>query len=164
LSIELFAATTLTAPDTSNVIKADQFPTWHGKYTEKVGVGGVLKLALNMRGLDTIQDWAQKLVRQHRPADLLSLPAFMQPKPVSNTPIQVMRPASITLEVKVPPQPVREQLDDRSANQPTATEPAKRLICTHCGAKISFPEGKFCWNNTNRFKGQQYCREHQALF
>ncbi|WP_088287324.1 hypothetical protein [Ideonella sp. A 288] len=31
-----------------------------------------------------------------------------------------------------------------------------------CGAKLSFAEGKFCWNNEARFGGLQYCREHQA--
>ena len=41
---------------------------------------------------------------------------------------------------------------------------AKKLICAHCREKISFPEGKFCWNNAKRFGGLQYCREHQGLF
>jgi hypothetical protein len=49
-----------------------------------------------------------------------------------------------------------------SENRPS-DEPAKRLICAHCGAKISYPEGKFCWNNAKRFGGLAYCREHQAL-
>ena len=40
----------------------------------------------------------------------------------------------------------------------------KKLICVHCREKISFPEGKFCWNNAKRFGGLQYCREHQGLF
>jgi hypothetical protein len=30
--------------------------------------------------------------------------------------------------------------------------------------KISYPEGKFSWNNAKRFGGQAYCREHQAAF
>jgi hypothetical protein len=40
---------------------------------------------------------------------------------------------------------------------------ARKLICLHCEAKISFAEGRFCWNNALRFGGGQYCREHQAL-
>jgi hypothetical protein len=66
--------------DTSNVIKADQFPTWHQQFVEKIGVGTVFKSLLNIRSLDTIQEWGEKLMRQHRPADLLHLPEFMQPK------------------------------------------------------------------------------------
>jgi hypothetical protein len=150
--------------DTSNVIKADQFPTWHSKYVDKMGVGGVFNMVLNLRGLDTIKEWGEKLMRQHRPADMLALPEFMQPKAVSNTPAPVSRPATPIPEVKSPGKPVHAQVEASLATQGTSVEPAKRLICAHCGAKISFPEGKFCWNNTNRFKGLQYCREHQALF
>jgi hypothetical protein len=32
------------------------------------------------------------------------------------------------------------------------------------GAKISFPEGKFCWNHPGSFGGLKYCRIHQADF
>jgi hypothetical protein len=70
----------LTAFDTSNVIKADQFPSWHGQFVESKGVGTILKAALNMRSLDTIREWGEKLKRQHRPADLMALPDFMLPK------------------------------------------------------------------------------------
>jgi len=38
----------------------------------------------------------------------------------------------------------------------------RKLVCATCQAKISFPEGKFCWNQEKRFRGLQYCREHQA--
>jgi hypothetical protein len=40
----------------------------------------------------------------------------------------------------------------------------KKLICAHCGEKISYPEGKFCRNTAKRFGGLQYCRDHQELF
>ena len=143
----------VNAFDTSNVIKADQFPSWHSQYTDKISVGGVFKLALNMRVLDTIKEWAEKLVRQHRPVDLLALPDFMQPK------------ASIK-QTYVSPVDRPPHLQTLIAAGPivSSPEPAKRLICGHCASKISFLEGKFCWNNTVRFKGSQYCREHQALF
>ena len=60
--------------------------------------------------------------------------------------------------------PVLAQVTASVANQATSAESTERLTCAQCGSKISFPEGKFCWNNTNWFKGLQYCREHQALF
>ena len=47
--------------DTSNVIKADQFPTWHGQFVDKSGFTDVLKLAVNIRALDTIKEWGEKL-------------------------------------------------------------------------------------------------------
>lgn len=130
--------------DTRNVIKADQFPTWREQYVERA-VGGVrffMALA-NLRSFDTIKEWGQKLARQHRPDDLLRLPDFMQPRQVAQiTPIVTKVPA---------------------AEPDLAEAPKKKLICLHCNARISYPEGKFCWNNERRFKGGQYCREHQAL-
>lgn len=121
--------------DTSFLIKADQFPTWHKKFVDGIGVGSILKGAVNMRSLDTIKEWGEKLKRQHRPVDLLALPDFMQPKaePAAVAPAE----ADATL--------------------------AKKLICALCREKIGFSEGKFCWNNAKRFGGLQYCREHQGL-
>ena len=133
--------------DTSNVIKSDQFPSWHKSFVEHIGVGSLIKNALNMRSLDTIKEWGEKLKRQHRPADLFSLPDFMQPRQQAKL---------ITAPVPAP---------KFSAPPSTkAEEPTKKLICAHCAAKISFPEGKFCWSNPKRFGGLAYCREHQALF
>lgn len=46
-----------------------------------------------------------------------------------------------------------------------APDPRKRkLICCACETKISFEEGRFCWNNERRFGGLQYCRPHQAAY
>lgn len=150
--------------DTSNVIKADQFPTWHQKFVESLGVGTVFKSVLNLRGLDTLKEWGEKLKRQHRPEDLLSLPDFMRPReprtaasvaaisaPASIAPVTPIKNASAKVPLSV------------AAGQPPE-EPAKRLICAKCAVKITFPEGKFCWNNGRRFGGLAYCREHQALF
>jgi Nuclease-related domain len=129
--------------DTSFLIKADQFPSWHQKFADQLGVGSVLKGMLNLRSPETVREWAEKLCRQHRPQDWLALPDFMKPMAAPAT-----KPAPAA---------------------PTATGSAeenlaKKRICVHCHAKISFEEGKFCWNNSKRFGGLQYCREHQALF
>lgn len=130
--------------DTSNVIKADQFPSWHGQFVESKGVGTILKAALNMRSLDTIREWGEKLKRQHRPADLMAMPDFMRPNAVAAAQVAVSSTATPA------------KADDKTL------EPTRRLICAHCGTKISFAEGKFCWNNPTRFNGMQYCREHQG--
>lgn len=41
---------------------------------------------------------------------------------------------------------------------------ARRLVCSNCQAKITLAEGKYCWNRSERFGGEQYCRTHQADF
>lgn len=135
--------------DSTCVIKADQFPSWRQKYVDKTfGAGAVLNGLLNARSLETIKEWGEKLRRQHRPADLLQLADFMKPSDgASEPPLAARAPA--------PEQPMAE-------DQPKSS--GKRLICAQCGIKITFPEGKFCWNNEKRFSGLQYCRPHQALF
>ena len=151
--------------DTSGIIKADQFPTWHKSFVDKVGVGAVFKAALNLRSLDTIREWGEKLVRQHRPADLLTLPDFMRPlEPVKQTAVSTPQISATPLlggsgqAARVP-----TQVHLSTPNHRVPEEPVKKLICAHYAAKITYPEGKFCWNNAKRFGGLAYCREHQAL-
>lgn len=156
--------------DTGNVIKADQFPAWHQKFTDGVSTAGVFKQLLNARSADTVKEWAEKLRRQHRPADLLALPDFMRPRSVAEPVAPYMpRPAPTPMRtVQVQPEPSMKPGMPAAVRVPEpgaeTAEPPKRLICAHCQSKISYPEGKFCWNNTKRFGGLQYCREHQALF
>lgn len=138
--------------DTSFLIKADQFPAWREKFVEKIGVGGVFKSLINLRSPDTIKEWGEKLKRQHRQQDLLALPDFMQPKAVPVIPV-----------AKAVPTPAPAATDAGNSAGGDASL-AKKLICAQCHAKISYPEGKFCWNNAKRFGGLQYCREHQGLF
>lgn len=151
--------------DSSNVIKADQFPTWHQNFVDKIGVGTVLQMVLNMRSLDTIKEWGEKLIRQHRPADLLAMPDFMRPLEPSKVAASVPPFSSPVTSGSVAPvnQAQVKDFSPATAAKPSE-EPVKRLICSHCAAKISYPEGKFCWNNAKRFGGVAYCREHQALF
>lgn len=141
--------------DTRNVIKADQFPTWHKEFVDSLGAGTVLKAILNMRTMDTLQEWGEKLCRQHRPADLLALPDFMQPKAAAAPVVRQPTRAPQQAAPASPPAPT-------PVTSAPETTPAKRLVCAECGGKISFAEGKFCWGNTRRFGGLQYCREHQA--
>ena len=150
--------------DTSNVIKADQFPSWHKSFVDKIGFGTLFKNALNMRSLETTREWGEKLKRQHRPADLLELPDFMRPRELTKAaaPVLAFSPT--------PPKFTAPELARVQAPAPApptvigpSAEPAKRLVCARCAVKISFPEGKFCWNNAQRFGGLAYCREHQAL-
>jgi len=140
--------------DTSFLIKADQFRAWHEKLVDGIGAGAVFKAMLNIRSPDTIREWGEKLKRQHRPPNLLDLPDFMQPKPQLAKAVMAPQLAA-PVSVAAPTTPAPAQAD---------ASLAKKLICAHCREKISFPEGKFCWNNAKRFGGLQYCREHQGLF
>jgi hypothetical protein len=141
--------------NTDCIIKADQIQSWHGQYIERhIGIVKVLASAVNLVSEGGMREMAEKLARQHRPVSPLELPEFMKPK---------ARPAVPPARPAVAPAPMQ------SAPPPAATAaPAehlrRKLVCVTCGEKISFAEGKFCWNNEARFGGFQYCRDHQAQF
>ncbi|WP_374434541.1 nuclease-related domain-containing protein [Inhella sp.] len=163
--------------DTSNVIKADQFAEWRERFVDRtIGGLGFFSAMANLRSSQTVREWGEKIARQHRPADPFDLPDFMRPKAAQascqSATAQVLTPraeaataagavasagsdVSSTAPVQAFAQP---------ADLPVSNAPTKRLICATCGIKISYPEGKFCWNNPRRFGGQQYCREHQGQF
>ncbi len=107
--------------DTSFLIKADQFPAWHEKLVEGIGTGGIFKALFNVRSPDTIREWGEKLKRQHRAADLLALPDFMQPKTHMVQAAQALMPAAPA--PKVEPAPGTPAESDASL--------AKKLICAH---------------------------------
>ena len=176
--------------DTSSVIKADQFASWREKYIDKgMSTLQVLGSMLNLRSAGTLREWAEAIVRQHRPADLLALPAFLQPRAAASQPQPQPEPltrlaprsgpppAAARAPLSAPsPSPVAASLPSQAVAQPVApVKPVasgalasdaerKRCICASCGAKISYSEAKFCWNNAPRFGGVQYCRQHQADF
>lgn len=140
--------------DTSSVIKADQFAQWRERWLDKGSTLDAFASLLNVRGKDTLQDSAEKLSRQHQPADLLALPDFMRLRAaVGNSATSVQEKAHTSAVQAAPPSPVEAE-----------APPTKRLICARCDAKISYAEGKFCWNNPKRFGRLQFCRDHQAHF
>jgi Nuclease-related domain len=143
--------------DTSNIMKADQFETWRQKTIDSIGVASVLGLIANIASQDTIAEWGKLLAARHRPNNPLNLPEWLKPQAPKPVPSPTFAPVA-----KSPPPPVYRAAPPTSAKPEDAER--RRLICATCGAKISFPEGKFCWNNEKRFGGSQYCREHQKAF
>lgn len=142
---------------THNVIKSDQFPEWHKRFADRtITPLEAISLLANMRSKDTLQEWGEKLMRQHRPAPLKQLPDHLFKANLLEAAVSASsdaRKAPLVSEVL-----------------PTNSVPAdkvhlvKKLICAECGVKISFAEGKFCWANGRRFGELQYCREHQGRF
>lgn len=167
--------------DTSMVIKADAFPSWINRFVEReLGVGATLKALATLRGQDTIAEWGKALMRCHQPVDLLALPDFMRPQspPVPAPVSYEAAPAPARRKVQEPaaavtrrPSPRSRQPEARHAPPPDSQVPMpyavpgeKKCICAHCGCKISYEEGMYCWHQSQRFHGQQFCREHQKLF
>lgn len=150
--------------DTSNVIKADQFPSWHKSFVEKIGVGTLFKSALNMRSLDTVKEWGEKLMRQHRPADLLALPDFMRAQEPTKASVPTPSFSAVAPIRNMAPAAAHAPAHRSNSIAPASGAATKKLICAHCLGQISLAEDRFCWNNPRRFGGVAYCREHQALY
>lgn len=150
--------------DTSNVIKADQYETWHQKFVNKLGTLTVLKSLANARSLETIKEWGEKLIAEHKPTNLLQLPDFIEKAIAPSAPVDVHLISSSVTEAVAPNAKTKNGNAVAATSQGFAPPGEKKLICNHCGNKISFPEGKFCWAHPERFGETQYCREHQSLF
>jgi hypothetical protein len=133
--------------DTSYLVKADQFPQWHEKWVESGGVMDAFSTLVDVRGSDTVKEWAEAIVRQHRPVSQLDLPDFMQPRQ-DETKVHATTQAEVISSIP-------------GRNPGLLLAEKRKLACATCGTKISFAEGKFCWNQEQRFGGYQYCREHQ---
>jgi len=121
--------------DTSMVIKADQFATWHAKFVDKLGIASMLPGVVNLRGRNTVMEWGEQLKGEHRPSNALDLPDFMRPK--------VIVPTS------------------RHASPAPAKNDA-RPACATCGKPLTPRVAKFCLDKSEWFGGKLYCYDHQA--
>ena len=168
--------------NSDNIIKADQIDTWRQRYIDqKIGVVRILASAVNLHSRDGLQEMAELLTRQHRRTDPLALPDFMKPREapapaarsrLGSAPVparvdapaqRVAAPTPPAARAAAPAAPSTAMPDAPLVLHEAPPEALKRkLICVSCREKISFAEGKFCWNNEARFGGFQYCRQHQA--
>jgi hypothetical protein len=140
------------------VIKADQFPDWHKKFGDQdLGVLDAFKGLANIRSTDTVPGMGRKAPASTPPRRLV--------EPAGVHDAERRRPSQLRQPSKVPPVGVQSPRAARHPSHAPSTPRAapRTLVCAHCGEKISFAEGKFCWNNERRFGGLQYCREHQNL-
>ena len=158
---------------------------------KEIGTLRVLASAVNLHSLETLKQWGEKLARQHRPADPLALPAFMKPRTPKvtvqpgSTPAPVLARPMPTLAMPAaaacpeaagtvePAVSAINKANPKPEVHPAPVAPSlapdggpdealrRKLVCVTCRTKITYAEGKFCWNNEPRFGGFQYCRDHQ---
>lgn len=140
--------------DTSMVIKADQFKTWHDKHIDAWGVGKVFAGMLNVHGRDTVAEWGMRLKAEHRPQNPLALPDFLKPKPAATTETAPRPAAPMAADIPAPaPEPVRPRAPSGAADAP---------VCAACGKALTPKVADFCQKNAKRFGGKLYCYDHQA--
>jgi len=147
--------------DTSMVIKADQFSTWHKKFVDKLGVGSILPGMVNLRGRDTVKEWGEQLKGEHRPTNPLKLPDFMRPKVMVFTTPPTSPKAAPTASVRAEAVPSKAEAPKRQPPPVPAQNDAKP-VCTTCGKPLTPKVAKFCLDKAERFGGKLYCYDHQA--
>ena len=153
--------------DSSMVIKADQFSTWHKTFVDKIGAGIVIAGLLNARSRNTVKEWGEQLKAEHRPTNPLELPDFMKPKPLSdaisaNSPLPGVA-GTVSQKNKMPGAasslPQERKL---SHSAPSMAAESVPRVCKTCGKKLSPKVVKYCTDMSNRFGGEFYCYDHQT--
>lgn len=146
--------------DTSMVIKADQFATWHRKFVDKMGPASVLAGMVNIRGRNTVKEWGEKLKSQHRPTNPLELPDFMKPKVI----VPATPPAK-AIPSRMAPQLAEVQGEALSVTLqlPEPENAAATPICETCGKRLTPKVTKFCQDKADKFGGRFYCYDHQDV-
>jgi hypothetical protein len=144
--------------DTSMVIKADQFATWHATFTNKIAVGTVVSGLLNARSRDTVAEWGALLKSEHRPADPLELPEFMKPKATAKTEPALTAPLSASL--RQTPQKVTVAIKP-SGDVASAAIEAPAPVCEVCQKSLTAKEEKYCKDQSKKFSGKFLCYQHQ---
>lgn len=147
--------------DTSMIIKADQFATWHAKHIDEMGIVPVLSDMVNLRGRDTLIEWAEKLKGEHRPINLLELPDFIKPK----TKPPAMRRPPLHEEVEAPKEIAGTANKPEVRQKPPAAVAINanaEPICATCGKRLTPKAAKFCKDKATQFGGKFYCYDHQA--
>lgn len=130
--------------NTGNIIKADGLRAWHDRFTDKkTGVVQTFAALANVRGSETVREWAEKITLAHEPEDLLRLPDFMAPK----------YPAASLLDRAL-------ESDVPNVVVPPTVEP----VCAACNKPLTTVQADYCRKKGWRFGGKLYCYEHQAAF
>lgn len=142
--------------DTSMVIKADQFRTWHLNYVDAMSTSSFLAKTINLRGRDTVQEWGEKLKSAHRPTNPLALPDFMKPRVFAVSVPNTLPPAAAE-QLSAPADKV-SVLPTPSKHKTEHTKP----VCASCGKPLTAKVAKFCQDKAAWFGGQLYCYDHQA--
>ena len=147
--------------DTSMVIKADQFATWHAKFVDKLGIATMLPGMVNLRGRGTVKEWGELLKGEHRPTSVLDLPDFMRPKVKAPATPYTSPKASSAAPVRAQVVPSKAEAPQRPASPALAQTNAKP-VCAICGKPLTPKAAKFCIDKAEWFGGKLYCYDHQA--
>lgn len=138
--------------DTSHVIKADQFATWHNRHIDAMRAWAAMLGLFNIHGRQTVREWGEKLKAEHRPVDPLVLPGFMKPQPVAPA------PSSSPLTTRAA---ASESVPAASTGEEQAVSIEGRQQCAVCGKSLTEKVAKYCLGHAERLGYRWLCFDHQ---
>jgi len=147
--------------DTSMIIKADQFATWHRKFVKKMGVATTFAGMVNLRVRGTVKEWGEQLKGEHRPTNPLELPDFMMPRVMVLPSPPASPKAAPTASLRAEAVPNNPEAPKRQPPPVPAQKDAKP-VCATCGKHLTPKVAKFCLDKAAWFGGKLYCYDHQA--
>ena len=128
--------------DTSHVIKADAYATHIEKEFDKKSVVSVITSAAKIVGSDTLEEFAQKIIRLHRPGKFNYSAKFG----IDENAVQ-------DVQRKVDP-------PTNTNTQENKNSPITRA-CDQCGKEVEEKVASFCRINKTKFNGKLLCRTCQ---
>ena len=128
--------------DTSNIIKADAYASHIEKELDNRSVVSALASVAKAVGTDTLEEFAQKIVRLHRPGKFNYVAKF-----------GIDENAVLNVQSKEVPQPVTKTQVSNNAATPRA--------CDQCGLEVDEKVAYYCRINKAKFNGKILCRSCQ---
>lgn len=129
--------------DTSMVVKADAFVAALEKKLDGATPIGVFSSLAKVVSPETLENFARRLVRLHRPA-------------------KIDFAAKFGVDVSKQPDPARQPVAKGPAVPVDGSNTRKEIACEACGAIVDGKVAFFCRMNKARFQGKILCRSCQA--
>jgi hypothetical protein len=127
--------------DTSMVIKADAYVSHIEKELDKRSVVSVYASAAKLVGTDTLEEFAQKIIRLHRPGSFNYVGKFG----IDENAVQVSQS-----NTTIPPATKAHENNNTTTN-----------TCDKCGIGVEEKVAYYCRMHKSKFNGKTLCRECQ---
>jgi len=127
--------------DTSNILKSDAYVSHIEKEMDNLSIIGAFALAPKLVGTDTLEEFAQKLIRLHRPGKYNYVAKFG----IDENSIQAVQQ-----------QPALSLVTTIKENKATVTK-----ACEQCGVEIEEKVAYYCRINKTKFNGKTLCQTCQ---
>ncbi|MBI5117936.1 NERD domain-containing protein [Candidatus Poribacteria bacterium] len=149
--------------DTSMVIKADAFVAAIEKRLASTTPVGVISSLAKMVTQETLDTFARRLVRLHRPSQIDYAAKFgvnVVGAPTSKEHLEVLEGPD-QKSTGVTPIPKPKPIEPNNGANASSSDAEKKIACEKCGAAVDAKVVFFCRMNKKKFDGKILCRSCQ---